>query len=720
MHLKSYKSTKMRKYYIPLFVLLAVLFSACQDEIDTSSRYVFKEYTISSYLETHDAYSEYVDLLKKVPVSHRSSSTLYQLMTARGNYTVFAPTNEAIHEYLEELVAEGLISEPSWEAFTDGHKLDSIRKVVVMNSIINGGDISNQVYYISGFPTTNNGTFALPNLNDKKLSASTDPKNLDYIYINGNCRLDVINRDIEAINGVIHQIHKVIAPSDMTVSRYLQETIEKQKEGYLVMAKCIMACGLKDTLSAVRDEVYEDLYQAGKIPDFEKYMDAGFSDASGNRNSNALAPEHRKYGFTIFAETDDFWRKEGIDPLANDVPAQVQQWVKEHEFYVSDEPFSEGTDYTSENNLLNLWTTYHILPFKLEPSKLVYHWNEYGYSRSNKYKYNIPVMEWYATMGKRRLIKIFESAESHGVFLNRFPHLDLSRSGNGHEQYCDGDKIGSLVKKEDEMVVSSDVDNAYIYPIDAPLFYSDATRDNLGKERLRFDCFSLFPEAMTNGLRRADSAEDRWNHIYIPSDEIYRYFDNMSIASSGTKFVHFNGYNVSWENYDGDEDKAMGRYDITFRLPPIPKRGIYELRYKVLATAVRGVVQMYFGSNPEFLPVAGIPVDLTKTVRDLWGQNADVDDTEDEDYNADIDKKLRNNNLMKGCRSVSSGSSKSERNNNVCSRRIIWRGTMDPNLTYYVRFKSVLDSDTKEFYMDYIEFCPKEVYDNPETPEDLW
>jgi hypothetical protein len=23
-------------------------------------------------------------------------------------------------------------------------------------------------------------------------------------------------------------------------------------------------------------------------------------------------------------------------------------------------------------------------------------------------------------------------------------------------------------------------------------------------------------------------------------------------------------------------------------------------------------------------------------------------------------------------------------------------------------------------FMDFIEFCPKEVYDNPQTPEDIW
>lgn len=710
----------MKKYSISWLVLLLAILSACKEDIDTSSRYVYTDYTIAGYLESHEDYSEYLSLLKAVRVSRRSESTMYQLLTARGNYTVFAPSNQAIHDYLQQLKEEELIAQPTWDAFTNERKLDSIRKVIVMNSIINGGDIESQVYHVGEFPTTNNGTFPLPNLNDIKLSASTPKDHPDDIYINGESPIDRNNRDIQAINGVIHQIHKVIAPNDLTVARFLQNLIDTQKEGYIVMAKCIMACGLKDTLSVVLDETYEDLYQMGAIPDFEKYMDAGFSDASGNHNSNALAPEHRKIGFTIFAETDDFWRTQGIDPNSADVPAQVTRWIKDKHYYISDEPFSDGEDYTSPRNLLNLWTTYHILPFKLEPTKLVYHWNEFGYSRANRYKYSIPVMEWYATMGKPRLIKIFESLESNGVYLNRFPHIDKSRRSDGHEQYCDMDKFGSLVMKESDMVISSDVSNAYIYPIDAPLYYNDHTRNNLGRDRLRFDCFSLFPEAMTNGIRRAESNEDRWNHVFIPSDEYYRYFDNMWIMSQGTKFVHFNGNNVSWENYDGDEDKAMGRYDIMFRLPPVPKQGIYELRYKVLATAVRGVVQIYFGSNPNNLPVAGIPIDLTKTVRDLWGQNADIADTDDDDYNADLDKKLRNNNLMKGCRSVASGSSKSERDNNVCSRRIIWRGPMDPNLTYYVRFKSVLDSDTKEFYMDYLEFCPKEVYDNPETPEDLW
>ena len=53
-------------------------------------------------------------------------------------------------------------------------------------------------------------------------------------------------------------------------------------------------------------------------------------------------------------------------------------------------------------------------------------------------------------------------------------------------------------------------------------------------------------------------------------------------------------------------------------------------------------------------------------------------------------------------------------------RHILIRQHLNADDTYYLRLKSVLDSDKKEMYMDYLEWCAKEVYDNPMTPEDIW
>lgn len=51
-------------------------------------------------------------------------------------------------------------------------------------------------------------------------------------------------------------MEKVIAPSEATAADYLSAIIDRQEEGYLVMARAIEACGLFDTLRVCRDEVY--------------------------------------------------------------------------------------------------------------------------------------------------------------------------------------------------------------------------------------------------------------------------------------------------------------------------------------------------------------------------------------------------------------------------------------------------------------------------------
>ncbi|MGM9689153.1 MAG: fasciclin domain-containing protein, partial [Alloprevotella sp.] len=83
--------------------MATAIMAGCKEQIDTSARYVFLDETVFSYLSKHDQYSQYVDLLGKVKVSKISTSTLRQLLAARGHYTVFAPTNEAIQLYLDTL-----------------------------------------------------------------------------------------------------------------------------------------------------------------------------------------------------------------------------------------------------------------------------------------------------------------------------------------------------------------------------------------------------------------------------------------------------------------------------------------------------------------------------------------------------------------------------------------------------------------------------------------
>jgi hypothetical protein len=108
-----------------------------------------------------------------------------------------------------------------------------------------------------------------------------------------------------------------------------------------------------------------------------------------------------------------------------------------------------------------------------------------------------------------------------------------------------------------------------------------------------------------------------------------------------------------------------------------------------------------------------------KTLPSIVGWEADVKG--DDDVNAEIDKKMRNNWYMKGPKYVHyMGEGQLLRDRSQALRRIIVREHMKADETYYIQFRSVLDDDQTEFFVDYFEFCPKEVYDNPLVPEDIW
>ena len=82
----------MKKLFGKVILTSFILISgwACHENIDTSARYVFTSDCVMSYLEKHNTYSEYVRLLKHTSISIVSKSTVGELLTARGHYTVFA------------------------------------------------------------------------------------------------------------------------------------------------------------------------------------------------------------------------------------------------------------------------------------------------------------------------------------------------------------------------------------------------------------------------------------------------------------------------------------------------------------------------------------------------------------------------------------------------------------------------------------------------------
>jgi len=680
-----------------------VLFNSCSEQIDTSARYVFKERTIASYLSTHDQFSEYVRLMKEQKVSEISETSVYQLMTAYGAYTCFAPTNDAIQLYLDTLCIKGIIPEPSWDAFPNERLVDSIRYVIVMNSLIDGKDANRTTFCTGDFPD-NNEEFSLNTMADCKISVKYSKNDPDSCWIDGICPVSTKNRDIECLNGYIHELGYAINPTSATLGSTMHIYATQPDCGFFVMAKLIEACGLTDTLSATKDYEYEKLVKIGVVT--ESWWP--------NIGTWVQPQERRKYGFTLFAETDDFWTETLKKDLLDITIDDVRQWVAAQGFYpdaINDE------NYKDEKNLLNQFVTYHLLPCRLPVEKLVLHYNEKGFNPNGRYKTpTVPVWSHYTTMGKRRLLRLWESAESKGVFLNRFPVLDNGRHGNYHELSCTEENEGILLKTDaDSKLVK--LMNSIIYPIDKVLVYDTHVRQELMRNRLRYDVWDFAPEMMSNDMR----CMSYFMRYSFPADEIYQYFNDININTKDMIFYLLNGINQGWPNYQADEMLCEGMYDVTLRLPPVPISGTYEIRMGVSTESPwRGICQVYFGDKKEALYPAGIPVNMGKGGNDPtlgWER-----DTEDDDYNAEVDKRMRNNGFMKGPEyfTETPGGTDTGRSIQKTTRRILLRTYIDSDKVYYLRFKTVQDNPNKQLFLDYIEWCPKEIFDNPENPEDIW
>lgn len=705
-------------HYISSLAFCALFLLACKEDIDTSDRFTLRNETIASYLSKHQQFSEYCKLLNQVRISKKSKSTVMQLLSARGHYTVFAPTNEAIRSYLDSLAHRGVISEASWDAFATTRQADSIRQTIVYNSIIDPGGFDSNgngiLYYTGSFPSAENEELASPVLSDRKLTIRRGQMGPDSIWVNKTAPMSMRNRDIPAINGVIHQMDGVVALGNDALTDLLRSFLDEKRGSFQVAAKLVLACGLNDTLGKIRDERYEELYETGRLIDLSAHPTEG---------SVGYLPEHRKYGFTLFAETDDFWRQAiGKDPTDISIE-DVKQYLIGQGVYPN---ATTDNKYSDPKNIVYQFITYHLLPCRIPVDKLVVHYNEQGYNPKTN-TLGVPMYELYTSMGERRLLKIYESRESGGVYLNRFPNLDSGRKGTYGELSCDPDKTGIFVDRDK---ASLEAVNAIIYPINQLLWYSEETRDNLHRQRLRWDVSSMFPEFMNNDIRGQTITTARNMTVGIPSDNEYKYFQDMDILE-GTKFYYLLGRDKGWPNYLGDEFNVIGRYEIILRLPPVPRKGTYELRIGTsVGVPYRSIAQVYWGSNKNALPAIGIPLDFRMNGLYVMTDGGNTpspvgweEDTKDDDQNAEVDKKMRNNGFMKGLKIYCAGSPLTPRSGRDLYyeiRRIMLTETMDPDVVYYLKLKNVIDSDKKQLFLDYIELCPKEVYNNPMTPEDIW
>lgn len=677
--------------FLSVILLGFVAFGSCKDEIDQSDMYVFTGKTVTSFLdENPDDYSNFTYILKQVKLSPKSQSTVYDLLSARGNYTLFVPDNQAVQSYLDSIYQQ--------KDYDITILPDSMAEYIVRNSII---DNKQQEAYLSTDFFT--GALETTNMNDRYITISFDtlPGGSTATYVNEKSR--ITTSDIEVTNGVLHRINHVLELSSATLPALLAQTENTKIFSYL-----LDVTAWTDSMQRYRDDWYE--YNR---PETIKDGD----------NNSIKTPEHRYYGYTAFVETDEiFHEKWGIDmPVLSDnglvtnyatILRQIEEKCKE---------YYDGTDtdYRSQDNPVNQFVSYHLIKARIPLDKLVIHYAEMGYSFNNPTNLSIDCFEYYETMGKqRRLIKLTEGKQTEGKRINRY--VSKRNLKTYEEEFV---PIPGILIGESNEGHNLNALNGFYYPIDDILLYTDDVVNKVLNERIRFDISSIIPELITNGYRRLMSNVNS-NGTAFPSS----YFEDFKYDHSTMCYKYYDGYATTWPDYQGDEHNITGQYDFTFKLPPVPFEGTWEIRWAVPTFDNRGMAQFYFGENPDNLKAIGLPVDLRLRPTNpsiAW----EADDPDDEDHNNENDKIMRNHGYMKPPMhdGITRGGVVTESLRNTESyrsylrlRKIIYTGTLSPGKTYYLRCKSVLENTKTQFVMDWLEYAPKNVYANDLNPEDKW
>ena len=677
--------------------------SSCKETIDESNFAIKSELTITDYLTTTDNLSMITEIFGKVRLGNDSASYMTSVLSARGNYTVFAPTNEAVEAYLAE---EGLTSIEEMNK----EQLEQIAK----SCVIDNGDLN--AYETAEFPQR--GSFSTPNLNNRELSCEekTDSLGIVSYVVNGTSL--VIDSDIDLSNGVLHVVETVVNPSSDFLAKSIGLAGNMQ-----VMANLLNVTAWADTLNN---------------KDYNLDMDYEKEERELVYNLNNVAPfsvaQHRYLGFTAFIEPDSIYAEWlGLD-FEKDAEGNLTNWesilsaLKQKciAVYGSNE-YDE--DLTHPDNAVNKFVAYHLVDGKMAYNKLTINFSEYGYDYGSDpmrpQTTNCPTNVWdyYTTMGKHGgLMKItkvgdlslVDTDQGKRLYINRISVYANGRKDNYHEK--DITERGTLITDATNGEFDNNALNGYYFPIDRILLYDETIRKQLASERIRIDVNTMLPEILSNSIRQV-------KYVRFPNG----YFNNILNESDDTKLLYLcvsSQGGGDWNDHQGDEFMVSGLYDFTMKLPPVPVDGTYEIRMGVAHNSLRGMCQIYFGDDPNRLTPAGLPYDMRQTATNNaaipW-----VADGEDETVNAENDKNLRNQGYMKGpnyiCLNASKGKNPVRERSDAypALRRIVTTANMEAGKSYYLRFKTALKKSDSQFFMDYFEFVPTSIY-NGALPEDIW
>ena len=641
-----------------LVTFAALALEGCFKEQAPATYYTFTGNTVADYLEASpEVFSDFITILKR-------AKTWGELDTY-GDYTCFAPTNDAI------------------AAFLKSKNLSSVEELPTADcDTLTWTHLIRNTFFIAD---QSEGSFPQVNLNDRFLSLTYDSvptENGRYrlrYCINKSSHLLVVDDTVQ--NGVVHVVDSVIKVS----GDYIYDVV-KNDPRLSIFATALNLVGLEDSLKEWKDETYHISSDS---------VDEGVVGQGGGTDYHVYYWGSRKTNFTILAEPDSIFKANGINNIDDLIKFAKQVYDESYPGYVG--TYGED-DYRDRRHPLNRFVSYHILPFAV-PTSFDFNCRE-DIIKSRCVLQYIDPEDYFETYMPHSIMRVSTVTDGSvaGTYVNR-----RGIGPNTIEFEGRANHRGVRVMTASEMRgVDNEACNGYYHYIDDILLYDDLTRNDILNRRMRIDCCTLSPDFMTSGARQLSTR----NTGFKQPKNFHSYTDDyiMWVRTAVTS---------NW-SYQGDGLDLQGNYDLYLKLPPVPFDGTWELRLSYRGYEGCGIVQNYVGDSPYTLQPCGIPTDLTLSAIDNpnigWVSDEELGD---EDAIRALDKSMHNRGYMKGPDSHTNGSD-AFRTLGTMARRIITTDYFYADQDYYLRMKLVLDNPKAEMNFDYMEWCPKSVYDNLE------
>jgi hypothetical protein len=516
----------------------------------------------------------------------------------------------------------------------------------------------------------------------------------------------------------------IIDPSTMYIPGYLNNNnqIANPEHKATLFYQALQLTGLADTLvqyidynypAPQFDSTYACLEMTGRVA--VEYATA-YENFNNGQQQRVIWPEQRLFKYTLFVVTDSVLeRVYGIRTI-DDLKAKAKNVY----------PEGATLDDTDRNSSLYKLMSYHILPCWLRRSMM----NLTDRNIVDNYKKACPdeidMEDFYETMHPYAIMRISTPYDQGSG--NNGKNIYINRKGTISAGNLSSEGIRIWRGQDTPEINTADAINGGYYFVDSLLLFDQHTKNALNT-RIRVMFSTLSPDFINSGARgrMRQSMGDRPTSFAVYAFK-EGFCKNVSCSPETMFVVRYMDKN--WSTYYSDELTVRGNFDITFRLPPVPSSGLYEVRvsgntsYSEAIRKQRGSILYYICQEGNENIPCGTPVDMTIIPTDsLIGYVSDRDlslSRTPEEADAAIlenEKFMRKNGYMKYPDSYTSSSSTILRDDNSLFRKIVCEMYMEAGKHYYLRLRQLKGFES-EIPLNFLEIVPYSVYSGENGPED--